>query len=191
MATKDDELTDDDVRDDPNEDQDDDAGDDENDGDDDDSGDDSDDDAKDGDKKDPELAKAIRRRDRAIATARRLKAELEAATKKDDDKPDPVAEANNRLVRTAAHGVLRGLGVDSKEDRIEILDMLNLSDVEVTDDGADEDMIEEKVELLRRVFGAKPGAPGRTPPRTVKTRRDSKDTTTDPDAARYKRILRS
>lgn len=147
------------------------------------------DDSKDDDKKekDPELQKAIRRRDRALAEARRLKRELEARDKKDD--VDPVAEANQRLVRTAAHGVLRGLGVEDKEDRVEILNMLNLSDIDVDDDGADEDAIEEKVELLRRVFGAKSSSPGRNAPRSVKTKRNEKETTTDPDKARYRRIL--
>jgi hypothetical protein len=142
--------------------------------------------------KDPELQKAIRRRDRAIAENRKLKAQLaekEKAEKKDDE-PDPVAEANSRLVRTAAHGVLRGLGVEDKSDRVEILDLLNLSDVDVDDDGADEDAIEEKIETLRRVFGAD-GKPTRRVPRTTSAKDkggNSKDTT-DPDAARYRRII--
>ncbi len=153
-----------------------------------DSEDDGDDSEKEEDKPNPELAKAIARRDRAISEARRLRKELDEKNKKDEEK-DPVAEANGRLVRTAAHGVLRGLGVESKEDRIEILDMLNLSDIDVDEDGADEDAIEEKIDLLRRAFGAKSGAPGRTRPNSVKSKRETKETNSDPDAARYARII--
>lgn len=174
---------------------DDDADDDETDtGTDDDADDDSDDDDDSGDadkdsKKDPELAKAIRTRDRIKRENRRLKAELEAKNKKDDDAPDPVAQANTKLVRTAAHGVLRGLGVESKEDRIEILDMLKLDDVSVDDDGADEDEIEDRINLLRRAFGGKQTPPGRNVPRSTKKTTGGKDTQTDPDAARYRRIM--
>lgn len=158
----------------------------EGDDDDDDSGDDKD---KDG-KKDPELVKAIRARDRAKREARRLRAELDKNKKTDDDEPDPEQKANEKIVRTAAHGILRGLGIEDKEDRIAVLNVLRLDDIDVDSDGADEDAIEERIEELRSILGVQKSRTARVP-RTVKTKRESKDTTTDPDAARYRRIIGS
>jgi len=160
------------------------AGDDSDD-DDDDSGDTEDDK---GAKKDPELVKAIKARDRAKNEARRLRAELDKSKKPDDDEPDPVAEANVKIVRTAAHGILRGLGIEDKDDRVAVLDLLRLDDVTVDKDGADEDEIEERIENLRSILGAQRKTTARVP-RTVKGNRETKETNSDPDKKRYARIL--
>jgi hypothetical protein len=141
------------------------------------------------DKKDPELQKAIQARDRAKRKMRELQQELDKLKNKDTEEADPVAEANTKIVRTAAHGILRGLGVESKEDRIEVLNLLRLDDIDVDADGADEDAIEERIEKLREVLGAKPSSPGRNVPRSVKPNRGTKETNSDPDKARYARIL--
>lgn len=143
------------------------------------------------DKPKTDLQKAIERRDRALIRARKAeKALADAKAEKDSkDKPDPVAAANSRLVRTAAHGVLRGMGVEDKNDRAAVLDMLNLSDIDVDDDGADEEAIEDRIEQLRSIFAPKSTVPGRTVPKTVKSKQSTKETTTDPDKARYRRIM--
>jgi hypothetical protein len=162
--------------------------DDKGDGDEDDADDKGEDDKK---EKDPELAKAIARRDRALARAKKAEAALaEATKKKDGDEPDPVKVAETKIVRTAAHGILRGLGIEDKEDRATVLDMLRLDDVEVDDDGADEDAIEERLADLRRILGGgKPAA--RKVPKTTSTKDKggSNGDTSDPDRARWQRIM--
>lgn len=166
----------------------------------DDSKDDADDDSADDDKDDDadekksvpktDLDKAIKRRDAALARARKAEAEL-AKTKEKEEKDDPVAKANTRIVRTATHGVLRGLGIEDKADRESVLEVLRLDDIEVDDNGADEDAIEERINDLRRILGAGNGKATKRVPKGVDTRdKGGKgDTKTDPDEARYKRIL--
>jgi hypothetical protein len=188
--------TDDDTGTDDADDKDDDADDKDDDADDKDDDDEDDDkDKKDKEKKPKtELDRAIARRDRALARARKAEAALAAATKpKDDgdDKPDPVAEANGRIVRTAAHGILRGLGVTDKDERAAVLDILRLDDIDVDDDGADEDAIEDRIDELRRILGAGSGTATKRVPKTkTRDRGGNDDTPADPDAARYRRILR-
>lgn len=139
--------------------------------------------------KDPELEKAIKARDRVKAENRRLKAELAASAKKDDDDaPDPEKVADTKIVRTAAHGILRGLGIEDKDDRVAVLDLLRLDDVSVDADGADEDEIEERIDRLRDILGGPKSRTARVP-RTVKANRETKETNTDPDKARYRRIM--
>jgi hypothetical protein len=145
-------------------------------------------------KKDPELLKAIRARDRAKADLRKAREELAKASKKDgDDAPDPVATANAKIVKSAARTVLAAAGVTDKTDQADVIAMIDLSDISVDDDGdPDEDEIEDRIEKLRSIFGAKEKAPGSRVPRTASARRkDTKETTSDPDASRYKRILGS
>lgn len=143
----------------------------------------------------PELTKAIKRRDAALNRARKAEAALAEATKKDgDDKPDPVAVANARLVAASARTVLAGAGVTDKADQKTILSVLNLSDIEVDDeDGPDEDAIEEKIADLRRILGGKAPAEKRTgsrvPGSTSSKDKGSGSTTTDPDAARYRAFM--
>jgi hypothetical protein len=139
-------------------------------------------------KKDPELEKAIRRRDRALAENRRLKKALEEGAKKDDDKDDPVATANAKVIRSAARAVLAGAGITDKDDQAEVLSVINLSDISVNEDGdPDEDEIEDRIERLRGIFSTEPKRNSRVP-RTVKTKRETTETNTDPDKSRYRRI---
>jgi hypothetical protein len=140
-------------------------------------------------KTDPELEKAIRARDRAKATSRKLQEQLDAQKKK-DDKPDPVAQANRRLVTSSARAVLAAQGVTDKEDQKAVIAVLNLSDIEVDDeDGPDEDMIEERITDLRRIFGSKEKQSIRTPRSTKSKDQGGAGGQTDPDKARYARIL--
>jgi len=159
---------------------------------DDDAEDDTEDDAKDEDANVPktELDKAIRRRDRALAEKRKL-AERIAELEKDKDtkdEVDPVTKANIRLVAASTRTILATGGVTDKDDQKTILAMLRLDDVEVDDDGPDEDLIEERIGELRRIFG---GAPGKRRPASVSSRdKGGKDgATTDPDKLRYQRIM--
>lgn len=143
-------------------------------------------------KPDPEIAKAIKRRDAALARARKAEAALAEATKKDgDDKPDPVAIANRRLVSASARTVLAGIGVTDKEDQKTILSVLDFSDIEVDDeDGPDEDAIEEKISDLRRILGGKePVKTTRVPKSTSSKDKGGSGSTSDPDSARYRAFM--
>jgi hypothetical protein len=154
---------------------------------------DGEEDAEEEKKPDPELAKAIKRRDAAIARARKAEEALAAATKKDgeDDKPDPVAVANRRLVNASARTVLASAGVTDKDDQKTILAVLNLADIEVDDeDGPDEDAIEERISDLRRILGGKePAKRTRVPASTSSKDKGGSGNASDPDAARYRAFM--
>ncbi|HET9234919.1 MAG TPA: hypothetical protein VFP10_12330 [Candidatus Eisenbacteria bacterium] len=139
-----------------------------------------------------ELTKAARRRDRALQRARDAEARLAKLENKDGkDEPDPVAEANGRLVRAEAKSVLAAAGVTDREDQAEVLGFLNLSDIEVDSRGdVDTDTLEERVQRLREIFAGTAASNGRRRPR-VDTRDKGRagGSASDPDAARYKRIL--
>lgn len=138
--------------------------------------------------KNPELVKAIRARDRAKAEARALREKLAEKEGKDDNEPSAEEKANAKIVRSSARALLAANGITEKDDQAEVLGMLNLSDIEVDSDGdPDEDEIEERIATLRRVFG---GAPNRRVPKSsAKDRGGNSKETTDPDAARYRRII--
>jgi hypothetical protein len=139
--------------------------------------------------KNPDLLKAIKARDRAKAQLRELRAEIEKANRK-DDAPDPVAEANSRVVRAEARSVLASAGVTDRDDQATILEVINLSDIDVDKRGdVDTEAIESRITELRRILGG--SAPPRTRvPRTDTRDRGTKETTTDPDTQRYRDILR-
>jgi hypothetical protein len=138
-----------------------------------------------------ELDKAIKRRDRALADRRAAREELAKATKSKDDQPDPVAEANSRLVRAEAKSVLAAAGVTDKDDQAAVLDVLHLADIEVDSRGdVDTDAIEDRVARLREIFGGA-ASNGRRPRPRVDTRDKGRSgsSSSDPDSERYKRIL--
>lgn len=141
-----------------------------------------------GEGKNPDLAKAIKRRDRAIAEARRLKAELDKATKK-DEAPDPVAQANDRLVRSEVRTQLAALGVTEKADVKAVLEVIRLDGIEVDANGeVDEDEVEDRLGELRRIFGGK--STRQVPKVSTRDKGGNGTKKTDPDAERYARILR-
>lgn len=143
-------------------------------------------------KKDPEVEKAIKRRDLAVKRAQKAEAELKKYKEKEKEEStaDPVAKANARLIFASARTVLTGMGIADKEDQKEILSVLDFSDIDVDDeDGPDEDAISEKIEALRKAFGSVSEGGTRRVPRTVKTNKSTKETNTDPDKARYARII--
>lgn len=151
---------------------------------------DGDDEEKDGDKPDSELARWKRRAQRRDRELRRAQAELAAAKKeKEGAEDDPVAKANKRLVTASARTILAGAGVTERADQQEVISLLNLSDISVDDEGPDEDEIEDRIDRLRSIFGAKSSAPGRTLPRTTKTKDKGSKDTADSDSQRYRRIL--
>lgn len=143
-------------------------------------------------KKNPDLERAIKRRDRAITRTRELEAELASlrAKDKEGEEPDPVAQANDRLVRSEVRTQLAALGVTDKKDQAAILDVINLDGIEVDKNGeVDEDEVEERLGELRRIFG---GKAERRVPRTTSPRDKGGNgkTKSDPDRERYERILR-
>jgi hypothetical protein len=142
---------------------------------------------------DPELQKAIKRRDRALAEKRKLAARVAELEKQAEGKPedDPVAKANVRLVNASARTILAGLGVTDRDDQKDVIAALNLSDVSVDDEGPDEDEISDRIERLRTILTGKETRS--RAPRTVRTAdRGGPDaeTNSDPDKARYRRIMK-
>lgn len=143
------------------------------------------------------LERTARRRDAALRKAQARIAELEKSQREGDPKEpadDPVARANAKLVRAEARTALAAAGVTDREDQKAVLEILNLSGIEVDDDGPDPDAVADLVDTLRRVFGGRAGD-GKSPrPRTprvdTRDRGGSKTPPADPDADRYARILR-
>jgi hypothetical protein len=145
------------------------------------------------DKTDPEVAKAVKRRDLALKRAQKAESELKKYKEKEakEGEDDPVAKANARLISASARTVLASAGVTDREDQKEVLAMLNLSDIDVDDtDGPDEDEIADRVERLRAIFSGG-AAPKKRVPGSVKPkdRGGSGGGNTDPDKARYARIM--
>jgi hypothetical protein len=148
-----------------------------------------------------EIRRAVEKYQRRDAALRKAQAEikaLKAAQQKDGDPKDPaddpVAKANAKLVRAETRTALAAAGVTDREDQKAVLDALNLTGIEVDDDGPDADAVEDLVATLRRVFGKASGEPGKPRPRTpridTRDRGGSRSTPADPDADRYARILR-
>jgi hypothetical protein len=136
-------------------------------------------------------AKLARKADRRERELRKAQAEL-AELKKGQEgggEEDPVAKANQRLVRSAAKAALAEAGVP-RDDQAAVLAVLNLGDIEVDEDGeVDEDEIQERVENLRRIFGGTGGKTRRQTPRVDTRDRSSGREQVDPDTARYRNIL--
>lgn len=169
---------------------------------DDDPDDEPDDDA-DGDKPEEDLATVKAKLDRADRQAKRrdnVIRDLQAKIKKlegdkDGDKaPDPVAQANTRLVRAEARSVLAGAGITDRKDQGTVLGYLSLAGVEVSPDGdVNADAIQDIVDDLSRIFGGTKGTGAGDKKRTfrVDTRdKGSKVPPADPDSERYARFLR-
>lgn len=129
-------------------------------------------------------------RDRKLREAQAELAKLRA--KEEGNEPDPVAQANARLVAASARTQLAAAGVTDREDQRAVIGLLRLDDIEVDADGdVDEEAIEERIERLRTILGTKTEKRERRTPR-VDTRdkgAGTKDTTTDADSQRYRRIL--
>jgi len=137
------------------------------------------------------LERTARRREDALRKSQARIKELEAKGE-EQPKEDPEAKANSKLVRASARTLLASAGVTDKADQVEVLEILNLTDIEVDAAGdPDEDEISDRIERLRKVFGGKaPATPAtrRTPARQTADRGSGGGT--DPDSARYQAILR-
>jgi len=120
----------------------------------------------------------------AQAEIRRLKSPDSA-----DNEPDPVSVANARIIRAEAKSVLAAAGITDRADVSAVLGVLNLSSIEVDDDGeVDSDALEEVVERLRKAFGGAPTRP-RPPRLDTRDRGGSRGEPVDPDTARRRRFL--
>jgi hypothetical protein len=127
-------------------------------------------------------------RDKKLREAQAKIKKLESPDSKDTD-PDPVSKANARIVRAEAKSVLAANGVD-KADLAVVLDVLNLSGVEVDDDGeVDTDALESAVDNLRRIFGGSAPEKKKVPKVVTRDRGGSSNTPADPDSSRYQQFL--
>lgn len=128
-----------------------------------------------------------RRLREAQAEIARLKAKEEGG-----EEPDKETKANAKLVASAARTQLAAAGITDRDDQRAVIGLLRLDDIEVDEDGeVDEEALEERLAELRRILGAKGPAPAKRTPR-VDTRdkgAGGKPAETDPDSARFRRIL--
>ncbi len=108
-------------------------------------------------------AKANRREAKLREAQARIK-ELEGA-KDGDGEEDPETRANQKLIRASARTALAGAGITDRATQADVLELINLSDIEVDDAGdPDEDEISDRIERLRKALGAAPQkATKRTP----------------------------
>jgi hypothetical protein len=132
------------------------------------------------------------RRDTALRAAQEKIAKLEAAAKGDGDKakePSPLEKANAKLLQAAARTVLASAGVTDRDQQRAVIDVLQLSGVEVGDNGdVDEDALSDIVDVLKKAFG---GGQRRSTPRVSPVDKGSQSgaPTVDRDTARYYRIM--
>jgi hypothetical protein len=135
-------------------------------------------------------AKATRREDALRKAQARVK-ELEAK-EKGDTPEDPEVVANRKLIRASGKTVLAGLGVTDRAAQASVLELINLSDIEVDSNGdPDEDEIIERIERLRDALGAGQRQERRTPQRNTADRGGSRGGNTDPTSARMQAFLRN
>lgn len=108
------------------------------------------------------------------------------------DKPAEPSEADKLregMKRTAARTALVSAGVTDKADQATLLDVLKLDAVELDDDGEpDTDELETRLAELRRILGAP--APGKRTPRVDTRDKGGRNMEpTNPDQARWRRIM--
>lgn len=142
------------------------------------------------------LQRTAARRDAALRKAHAELAEARKGQERKDPDPadDPVAKANTKLVKAEVRTALAASGITDRADQKDVLDALNLSGIEVDDDGPDPDQVADLIDTLRRVFGGKAGGAEkrterRTPRVDTRDRAGSKGEPADPDAARYRNFL--
>lgn len=142
-------------------------------------------------KKDPELQKAIKRRDAALAQKKKAEEERDALREKyEKDKTDPVAVANSRLVKAEARTVLTAAGITDKGDQAAVMRYLDLASVSVGGDGdVDTADLEGRVEELRDIFGKKAKEPQKRTPRTDTRDKGGDKAKTLDDASRRRRAM--
>jgi len=134
------------------------------------------------------LTEKAKTRDQKLREAQAKIKKLESPDSKDAT-PDPVSVANARIVRAEAKSVLAAAGITDRGDVSAVLGVLDLSSIEVDDDGeVDSDALEEVVERLRRAFGGAPTRP-RPPRLDTRDRGGSRGEPVDPDTARRRRFL--
>ena len=143
--------------------------------------------------KDPELQKAIKRRDSALARIKTVEAERDALREKyEKDKTDPVKVANGRLVKAEARTVLTAAGITDKGDQATVMRFLDLESVSVGTDGdVDTADLEGRVEELRSIFGkgTKDKPTKRTPRTDTRDRGGDKGDAPNAASARRRAML--
>ena len=126
--------------------------------------------------------------DKVIAQRDKLKAKLREQDKP-ADKTEPTESDKLRaaLARTAGDSVLSAAGIADKADREALLSIPGLADtLSVGSDGSvDTDALTDALDTLRRIFT--PKEQDRRAPKVIRRPEDSGPS--DPDSARYKRIM--
>lgn len=103
----------------------------------------------------PELTRAIKRRDAALKAKQKIEGELAALKEKyEPEKADPVKAAHRQLASAEARAVLASKGITDRDDQRTVTGFLNLEAIEVQDDGTvDGDAIADQLDSLIKVFG--------------------------------------
>jgi hypothetical protein len=117
---------------------------------------------------------------------------LREATAGKEDKPDPMVEVNARIVGERARTELAKVGITDDDDQDTVLDVLDLSGVEVDERGRpDRDAIATMVDELRRVFRESAPVNGRRRAPAVDTRDKggAGASSRSRDEERYRRII--
>jgi hypothetical protein len=137
------------------------------------------------------LSNKAKRRDEKLREAQAELARLRAKDKGEDDdsEPDPAERYRNGLVRTAARATLATVaGVTDRDDQARVLEVLNLSGVEVDDEGdVDTAALEEALTDLRRILGVPAQRTSR--PRLDPRDKGGSDTKVDSDSRRYRDFI--
>lgn len=143
------------------------------------------------DKLSARAVKAVERAQQRDKLLREAQAEIKKLKDPDatDTEPDPIAQANVRLVKASARTALATAGVTDRGEQAAVLAVLNLSDVEVDEDGeVDTDAIDTRIGELRRIFGGKAAAK-RAPRLDTRDKGGSGGGDTNPDSARRRAFL--
>lgn len=137
-----------------------------------------------------DMERAAKKRDAAIAKAAKLEERLRELEGPKDDEPSEADKLRQGMIRTAGRAVLAGSGITDKKDQSVLLDAIKLDGIEVDESGeVDTEALEDRLADLRRILGAGQSTGRRVPRMDTRDRGGRDSEPTDPDAARYRRIM--
>lgn len=134
------------------------------------------------------LQEKAKRRDEKLREAQAKIRELEG--KPEDSEPSEADKLRQGMIRTAGRAVLAGSGITDKKDQSVLLDAIKLDGIEVDESGeVDTEALEDRLADLRRILGVGQASGRRVPRMDTRDRGGRDSEPTDPDSARYRRIM--